>query len=414
MGDAEGCGEDVPDGVEDECGDGLVYRIVCILAKQYIEKTEEGCLIFIEHKKTEMLRSDYSQLIFLLQAALGEIPKSVEKELDLMALLKLSQQQEIPTIALDGLQKLLTVYDGVLRQDVHTKAVKMQWIGSLMAQERRYAANYCAAKNLSELYDSNGICTYVLKGFSISQLYPVPSHRFSCDLDCFLLNKSEGCNAYESGNSLVASAGCNVEADYYKHSVFSYKGLSVENHRYCCSVKRSKRTRELERYLEGLLDGYTPQYIDDTKLALPPEMFQALFMIEHSNGHFLYSKMSIKHVCDWAMMRQAFKDTLDWKEFDKQCIRFGLKNFVDCLNHLVDYILGKCSYQDLRSIDKRVLDDTFKEVTLSKNLMKQRIEKAIGVLRSSWKFKHFCGDSMIKELSHSVWAYLREDKLELD
>ena len=61
-----------------------------------------------------------------------------------------------------------------------------------------------------------------------------------------------------------------------------------------------------------------------------------------------------------------------------------------------------------------MLDDTFKEVTLSKNLMKQRIEKAIDVLRSSWKFKHFCSDSMIKELSHSVWAYLREDKPEQD
>ena len=62
------------------------------------------------------------------------------------------------------------------------------------------------------------------------------------------------------------------------------------------------------------------------------------------------------------------------------------------------------------TIDKSLLDDTFKEVTLSPNLMKQRIEKAIGVLRSSWKFKHFCGDSMIKELSHSVWAYLREER----
>lgn len=79
-----------------------------------------------------------------------------------------------------------------------------------------------------------------------------------------------------------------------------------------------------------------------------------------------------------------------------------------------DYVLCKCSYQDLRPIDKRVLDDTFKEVSLSKNLMKQRFEKAIGVLRSSWKFKHFFGDSMIKELSHLVWAYLREDKPELD
>ena len=121
-----------------------------------------------------MIRSDYSQLIILLQAALGEIPKLVEKELDLKALFKLSQQQEVVAIALDGLQNLSTAYNGVVRQDVQTKAVKMQWIGSLMAQEKRYAANYSATKGLSELYDSNGICTYVLKGLSISQLYPVP------------------------------------------------------------------------------------------------------------------------------------------------------------------------------------------------------------------------------------------------
>lgn len=125
-----------------------------------------------------MLCSDYSQLIILLQAALGKMPKLVGKELDLKALFKLSQQQEVPAIALDGLQKLSTAYNGVVRQDVQTKAVKMQWIGSLMVQEKRYAANYCAAKDLSELYDSNGICTYVLKGLSISLLYPVPSHRF--------------------------------------------------------------------------------------------------------------------------------------------------------------------------------------------------------------------------------------------
>ena len=46
-----------------------------------------------------------------------------------------------------------------------------------------------------------------------------------------------------------------------------------------------------------------------------------------------------------------------------------------------DYVLCKCCYQDLRPIDKRVLGDTFKDVALSKNLMTQHIEKAIGELR---------------------------------
>lgn len=363
---------------------------------------------------TETTPSAIDSLIYLLQAAFGETPEVRHQSIDLKTVYELSQKQEVTAIALEGLQKLVAIYPDLLQADISTKAIKMQWIGNMMQQEKRYKANLLAAKELATLYDRNEIQTYVLKGFTISQLYPIPSHRFSCDLDCFLLSKHNYTNAYEFGNSLVESMGCKVDASYYKHSVFAYKGLTVENHRYCCSVKRSKRTRDLEMYLSSLLKDYSPQYIPDTKLAIPPQMFQALFMIEHANGHFLYSKMSMKHVCDWAMMRKAFKKTLDWVEFDKQCARFGLKNFVDCLNHLADYILGKCCYQDLRPIDKRVLDDTFKEVQLPTNLMKQRVGKAIGVLRSSWKFKHFCGDSMIKELTHSVWAYLREDEPELD
>ena len=73
-------------------------------------------------------------------------------------------------IVLDGLQKLSTAYNGVIRQDAQTKAVKMQWIGSLMAQEKRYAANYCAAKDLSELYDSNDIYTYVRSRMAVMHI----------------------------------------------------------------------------------------------------------------------------------------------------------------------------------------------------------------------------------------------------
>lgn len=363
---------------------------------------------------TETTQSAIESLIMLLQAALDKVPEVRPQIIDMKKVYELSQKQEVTAVALEGLQKLVDQYPNLLQADISTKAIKMQWIGNMMRQEKRYSANFLAAKELATLYDRNEILTYVLKGFTISQLYPIPSHRFSCDLDCFLLSKQDNTNAYEFGNSLAESISCKVDAAYYKHSVFSCQGLTVENHRYCCSVKRSKRTREMETYLNSLLKGHLPQYIPNTRLAIPPQMFQALFMIEHANGHFLYSKMSMKHICDWAMMRNAFKETLDWQEFNKQCIRFGLKNFVECMNHLADFVLGKSSYNELRSIDKRVLEDTFKEVHLSPILMKQRVEKAIGMLRSSWKFKHFCGDSMIKELTHSVWAYLRENQPELD
>lgn len=353
-------------------------------------------------------------LVLLLQAALGKMPTSIPATFNIKSAFSLARKQEVSAIALDGLQKLADVFPDVLKNDASSKAIKLQWIGSMMAQEKKYLANHLAAKKLAELYDENGIRTYVLKGMGIAQLYPVPSHRFSCDLDCFLLSKENKMSAYELGNSLVRAQGGKVDADYYKHSVFVYKGLTIENHRYCCSVKRSKRTRELEKYLESLLIGYNPTYINETKLALPPQMFQALFLIEHANGHFLYCKMSMKNICDWAMMRRSFSDTLDWNEFGKQCQRFGLKNFIDCMNHLSDYVLGVRSYQSLLPIEKRVLTDTLKERFLSSNIMRQRIEKAVDVLQSSWKFQRFCGDSMLKELIHSVWAHLIEDNPDLN
>lgn len=352
-------------------------------------------------------------LITLLQTTLGGVSKRIANEVDLKQVYKLARQQEVVAIALDGLQKLQRKQPH-LASSPTLQAVKLQWIGSLMAQEKHYQSNLMAAQELSALYADNEMLTYVLKGLSISQLYPVPSHRFSCDLDCFLLSQEGKFDAYELGNALVATRGIKVDDTYYKHSVFAYKGLMVENHRFCCSVKRSERTRQLEGYLRSLLKGYTPDYIEDTRLALPPQLFQALFMIEHANGHFLYSKMNLKQVCDWAMMRKAFHYTLDWAEFDRQCQRFGLTNFVVCMNHLADYVLGQCTYDDLRAIDKRVLNDMFTPIHLPSSPMKQRIEKAWGVLRSSWKFKHFCADSMIKELTHSVWAYLRVDNPELD
>ena len=361
----------------------------------------------INHSAIEGLR-------LLLQASLGEMPKGIPQGFDIQDVFELSQRQGVTALSFDGLKKLAEVYPEILENTSSARAVKLKWIASMVAQEKLYRENLLAANELSDFLSENNIYTYVLKGTSISRLYPVPSHRFSCDLDCFLVSKDGISDAYTMGNSLVASKGVRVDTSYYKHSVFQYKGLKVENHHFCCSIKRSKRTKELELYLEVSLKNFIPEYLQGTTLALPPQMFQALFMIEHANGHFLYSKMTIKHVCDWIVIKRSFKDTLNWEEFNRVCTRFGLKDFVCCMDKLADYLLGYCNYQDLQPLGRRVLDDTFKELCLSSNKMRQRIEKALVVLHSSWKFKHFCADSMIKELTHSAWAYLITDNPHLD
>ena len=357
-----------------------------------------------------MLR-EQQLLIKLLSVALGSDKNQLPIDnIEWASIVQLSEEQEVYSIALDGYQ---FIHDTIGNQSIDQMNL-LNWIGNSLNQETLYDRQLHLATELSAHFYDQGLLTYVLKGVSIAQCYPNAKHRFSCDFDCFLVGKDEkGGNAplKECGDKFIESKGIVVNRDYYKNSSFQYKELLVENHQFCCSVKRGKRTKNLEKYLEKLLlDNNHPKYIEGTKIALPPVLFQALFLIEHANGHFLYEKMSLKNICDWAVFRRKNMNQLDWSVFDSACKKYGLKAFADTLGRLADYVLGQREYNELTSLDKKVLDDTLKQVNLPKNIMLQRIIKGWHVVCSSWKFKYFSSDSMMKELIQSIYAYLFETK----
>lgn len=340
-------------------------------------------------------------LIRIISVSLGcdsvELPTC---EIDWKNVAELAAQHEVDAIAFDGYQQI----HGLLGNQSLSQVDLLEWIGQSLMLESQYKQQFELAKRLAELYAQKNICTYILKGFSIAQYYPKPNHRYSCDFDCFLVK--DRVSAQEEGDKLVEERGAKVDRNYYKNSSFVFNGLHVENHRYCCSIKRGKRTADLEEYLESLLFNYTPDYYDGSKLALPPLMFQAVFLIEHACGHFLYEKMSLKNICDWACFRKTNQHLLDWDEFYKVSEKYSLLEFVYTMNHLADFILGDCKYSELSIIDKRVLEDTLKNSSLPQNKMMQRLWKTIGILCSGWKFRHFSSDPMFKELGHSAYAYL--------
>lgn len=342
-------------------------------------------------------------LIKLISVSLGhnsiELPTA---EIDWKNVAELASLHEVDALAFDGYQQI----HGLLGKQSLPQEDLLEWIGQTLMQESQYKQQLDYAKELAVLYANKNICTYILKGFSIAQYYPKPNHRFSCDFDCFLVKDRE--SAQEEGNKLVEERGVEVDKSYYKNSSFVFEGLPVENHRYCCSIKRGKRTVNLESYLESLLFYCLPEYLEGSKLALPPLLFQAIFLIEHACGHFLYEKMSIKNICDWACFRKVNQNQLDWNEFYKASEKYSLLDFVYTMNNLADFILGKRRYSELSKIDKRVLEDTLKNSYPPQNNMMQRLWKTIGILRSGWKFRHFSGDSMIKELGHSAYSYLFE------
>ena len=218
------------------------------------------------------MTKEQNALIKLLSVALaGKKMGQIQCAVNWKSVMELAVRQEVNAIAFDGYQ---AIHDTIAEGGI-TKHNLLEWLGQTVSLERQYKIQYAAAVRLAELYELNNIRTFILKGFSIACCYPIPSHRFSCDLDCYLIarDSKQEWDAYSVGNSIIESKGILVNSDYYKHSEFTYEGLHVENHRFCCSVKRGERTKDLEAYLQELLRREDVEYLDESKLALPPLMF---------------------------------------------------------------------------------------------------------------------------------------------
>ena len=130
--------------------------------------------------------------------------------IDWRKVVDLSYEQGVSAISVDGLQRLYELHPSLeLELDKpEFEGLKYEWFGSIFQAETDFAAYLSAAKSLAKLYADNGVRTLVLKGLVFSECYPVPSHRSSCDLDCYLADD------YEKGNVLVEQAGVVVDRDY--------------------------------------------------------------------------------------------------------------------------------------------------------------------------------------------------------
>lgn len=358
------------------------------------------------------MKNNDINIVRLLSVALSPSQEcTIEGDIDADSLVHLAYHQEVSAFVYDAVNKLHEKgYDVI--QD---KNAKFRLLTHTLKQEKQFPSNLKTIKKISDFFDNNNVIMYVLKGLSIAQNYSKPEHRYSCDLDCILASKSSESfeSVFEEGNALLENNGIKVSNDYYKHSEFRVNGLYVENHKFCCSVKRGRRTKELERYLQSLLTSSSAVKSETYGLYFPQLMFQAIFMIEHSNSHFLYEKINLKHICDWAMFREANNELLDWQEFQIQCERFGLWKFVEAMNGLADFVMGKKEYYELNKWERRIFDDSMHIVTYVDSKMVRRVRKAFGILRSGWKFRYFGHSSMIKELFTAFFAYLFEEEPKL-
>ena len=293
-------------------------------------------------------------LLYLVRLGIGCNPEPDFdfRDVDWKTVVDISFEQGVVAIAVDGLQKL---YDAVpdLELTIDTpgmESLKYEWFGNVMNSETEYSNRQDVTKRLSALFAPNDISTIVLKGASFAQYYPMPSHRYSCDLDLFIGSD------WEKGCSILEDKGIDICYEVYKDAQFHINGVYVECHRYIMSIRGNSTLQKFEVYLRSLLKEKIQ--CGDDLLFVPPLMFNALFCIEHARGHLLHEKLTLRQVCDWMMIR---RQPVDWDEFRKRCDEFGFTRFAKLFDALADLVEGKLRYEDLSLVDKRVVDEMFSE-----------------------------------------------------
>lgn len=263
---------------------------------------------------------------------LGSVSGEVWKEV-----IDLSFEQGVAAIAVDGLQRSLEKRAESLESlelaldSPELEDLKYEWFGAVFSCEDDYSGYLAKLRELMGLYRSEGIRAMVLKGYGLGLNYPIPAHRPTGDVDIYQFGRWEEADALAA-----AKLGVTVDNSHHHHSVFAFKGLTVENHYDFVNVHSHRSSADVERTLKSLAAvGRTVDGID-----LPSADFNALFVIRHIAAHFAAEGMNLRQLLDWALFVREHSAEVDWKAAWECYRRWNMHRFVLCIDEIAVRWLG--------------------------------------------------------------------------
>ena len=355
-------------------------------------------------------------LFKLLRIAIGNCDDlSLPEDVSFLDVMDLSETAGVNGLIVCGFQKLVDNGFRLMPVTQEDKKRLKTWVGLSMRLEQKSSMQWQTVQELVDLFAKNGITTVGLKGMTVSQWYPNPMHRASCDFDCFLLKMNSSGKysfSYEEGNKAIEEVGLSVDRNIYVHSVFKYKELLVENHHYLAAVKLSKRHKRMDELLRWLLVNEPLQPVLNSQLMMGPPMFNALFLTHHAHRHFLNEYMPVKLLTDWALFIRN-NASLDWKRYWSYADEFGMLRFAQSITRLSGSLLGANLPFELPTDDEAdcLLEECIWDLPSSsasggKSLFKRRLGIVSNLLRSRHRYKVFYDTSSLGMILAYVRGYL--------
>lgn len=328
---------------------------------------------------------------------------------------QLSIQQGVNAIAADGLQLLLENPNNkeLLKSlDVAPlKLQKMQWLGSSLTIERIYEQHKHVMSELAAFYRTHGIKMLVAKGYGLSLNYPVPNHRPLGDIDIWLFGEQK------RGDNALSGKGVKIDYGHHHHTIFNYKGVTIENYSDFLCVPGHRKNASYERLLKRLAyEESVRSEINGEEIYYPSANFNALFILKHSATHFASTEMNLRQLLDWGTFVLKHGKDVDWIFVVKVTKQYNLYHFMNCQNALcVDYLGFPLdvfpAFERNKELETRVLNDILSPEFNKKapeGFLKGLLFKYERWRANVWKHKITFPESLTETLLTQIFAHIQK------
>ena len=340
----------------------------------------------------------------LVRLGVGHSRISFPEHIDWSEIIDLAERQGLSAIVLDGVEMLP-------ESERPPKELTLQWIGEvLQCYEQRYSLYCHAIAELAKFYNSHGFKMMVLKGYICSLDWPKPEHRPCGDIDIWQFGKQK-----ETDYLLTKEKGIIIDKSHHHHTVFEWKGFTVENHYDFINIYRNKVNREQEALLKrlGNDDSYFVKLCGE-KIYIPSPDLHAFFLLRHMMGHFASSEISLRQVLDWAFFVEKNKDKIEWHWLLSLLESYDMKEFYDCICSICVENLGFdiILFPGVKSapfVKDRVLNDILSPEFAGdepSGLIKRILFKIQRWKANEWKHNLCYKESMMSSLINGVWNHL--------
>lgn len=285
-----------------------------------------------------------------------------------------------------------------------------QWMAYTQSTAEQTQYKRQVVEKIGAWLADDGFSTLILKGFSLSTLYPNPNLREFSDIDLF------SGESYEAVNECFAKHGVLVDSVDGHHAYLKVDGISVEHHFAFHNTKVKRGLEGPEEALQQLaLKDWRPTSIKS--ICFPNPVFTALFVGWHAYEHFLQEKIELRHVIDWALALRQLSEQ-DSETLNEIKRNTGWGEFCDTLTAIAVHQIGLPQewFPKIEPIsgeqEQLVWNDIINSprTPKSKSSNFRRIYIAKRMLKNSWKFKEYSNISATELLIKETIGHFKTKK----